>query len=485
MIREIYSLSPEKFSLPRQARAASRIHMVEPSLKTTGQFLSEDSRPTQPSRARLHYAALLETTQALTRIQDYHEFLQLVLEKMLDVSGADTVRVLLLDEGKLQFIGGRDPRRGALSSDASPLPQVVIDRVSSTHEAVCVRDVSRDIDLHTDPGLAAKYISALLVLPMYRGDALFGVVYLDCHSVLVWLDDLDVSILKGMTTQLALYTDNAINMSEIARLNENIESEVQDRTESLVQANEFLARQLADAEKQLVEKEHEEQKRARFFAALAHEFRSPMQLVLGHAHMILAEGEEKFSPDQRRSMDVIMKTSQHIRDLVTKVMDANKLEEGEMTISPAPFDLRPLIDEVVDMGRGLLEDKPTVQINKYYAPDLFPMVVGDPTRIRQVMLNLVSNACRFTDKGKITVSAMEHDSYVVISVVDTGAGIAPDKLNSIFEPYKQADALRAHTGAGLGLSISKQLVELHGGKIIVKSTVGTGSIFAFNLPIAM
>src|SRR5262249_32427726 len=157
----------------------------------------------------------------------------------------------------------------------------------------------------------------------------------------------------------------------------------------------------------------------------------PMQLLLGHATMILADGEEKLTEAQRKSLKVIMKTSEHVRDLVTKVMDARRLEESEMTIAPLPFDLRSLIDELVGMGAGLLTNK-EVKIISYYDAENLPLVVADPMRIRQVMLNLVANACRFTDKGKITISATEHDSYVVVSVVDTGIGIDPEKVKTIF-----------------------------------------------------
>ncbi|HVO42050.1 MAG TPA: GAF domain-containing sensor histidine kinase [Aggregatilineales bacterium] len=445
---------------------------------------SEESRPTQPSRARLHYAALLETSLALTRVQDYHEFLQLILEKMLEVSGADSATVLLFDENTFYIIGGRDPR-GSVYDEAVPLSSAVIDRVKASLDTVCVREIAHDPELRNDTMLASKYISAVVALPMFRNATLFGLVYLDSHAALDGIDDLDLSILKGMTADLALYTDNVINLSEIARLGEETEAELKERTQSFVEANEFLATNLERMEREAAAQDLDNRERARFYAALAHEFRSPMQLILGHAHMVLAQGEERLSPDQRRSLDVILKTSQHIRDLVTKVMDANKLDENAMTLVTASFDLRPLIDEVIAMGQGFLADKPDVHLTTFYNQDAFPLVLGDVTRIRQVLLNLVSNACRFTDTGKITVSAMEHETYVVVSVCDTGTGIPQDKISTIFEPYMQADSLRSHTGAGLGLTISKQLVELHGGKMIVKSTVGVGSIFAFNLPIAL
>jgi signal transduction histidine kinase len=114
-----------------------------------------------------------------------------------------------------------------------------------------------------------------------------------------------------------------------------------------------------------------------------------------------------------------------------------------------------------------------------------PQALGDITRVRQILLNLLVNACRYTERGTITVSAKVDDSYIAVSVADTGIGIPADKLSLIFEPYVQADTVRAHTGAGLGLAISKQLVERHGGQIWVKSTEGKGSTFFFTLPVVL
>src|SRR5262249_39335058 len=151
---------------------------------------------------------------------------------------------------------------------------------------------------------------------------------------------------------------------EIARLNESLDAEVQVRTEQLMEANRWLASRLEKAERTVAEQAETDKKRSRYYSALAHELRSPMQLLLGHGHMMTEEGTERLSQGQAKSLSVIMKTSEHVRDLVSKVVDANKFDEGGMAIAPVAFDLRPLIDEVAEMGRGLLGNK-LVQIIRY------------------------------------------------------------------------------------------------------------------------
>jgi two-component system sensor histidine kinase ChiS len=286
-----------------------------------------------------------------------------------------------------------------------------------------------------------------------------------------------------LTSQFSLATDAAISYGEIARLNEALETEVQERTTQLTQANAWLADTLQQSETKLAEQMEIDRRRSRFFSALAHELRAPIQLLLGHAYLAVEEGSERLTSLQHNSLTVILKTCEHLRDLIGKVMDASKLDEGGMSIDAAPFDVQPLIDDTLNLSRGFLKNK-SVQLACDCLPNL-PQVVGDKTRIRQVLLNLLANACRFTDRGRVSVSAAVDGQYLVIGVTDTGTGIPADKLETIFEPYIQADALRSHGGAGLGLAISKQLVELHGGRLWVTSTVGSGSTFYFSLPTVM
>jgi signal transduction histidine kinase len=439
---------------------------------------------TRVERVLVCYKALLETSQLLNRTTDFHELLQFLLAKVLDISRADSATMFLTDEsGGFQFIGGRGPNRKPLGEGDVVLSPAVMDRLFRTQDMVCIRDVGHDPALKNDMDLAAQYLGAVIALPMLRSDTILGIVHLGSRLPMPWIDDLDLTTLKSMVAQLSLATDNAIALSEVTRLNETVDAEIQSRTAQLSEANSWLAGNLQRAENELSSQAELQKTRSRFYAALAHELRSPTQLLLGHAYLALDEGDGNLSSLQRNSMNVILKTCEHIQSLVAKVMDAGKLEEGGMTIVPAPLDVRPVIDEAVDLSRGMLKGKP-VEISHVYPEDL-PNTVADGTRVRQVLLNLLANACRYTDQGTVIVTAAASNGYIMISVADSGIGISPQSLEIIFEPYTQVDSLRSHSGAGLGLAISKQLVELHGGKMWVKSKVGSGSTFFFTLPIEL
>ncbi len=426
--------------------------------------------------------ALLETSQILNRTADFHELLQVILSKMLEISQADTAIMLFTDEaGGFQFIGGYNSHHKTLEEGDVRVSQTIVERLYNSLDTACIRDVARDPVLRNDMDLAAQYLSAVIAVPIMRGDTILGIVHLGSRGAMPWIDDLDLATLKGMTAQLSLTTDNAIALNEVQRLNEAVEAEVQSRTEQLSAANSWLATKLQEVENELAVQTGLQKTRSRFFSALAHELRSPIQLLLGHAYLALEEGTGNLNSLQHNSLTVILKTCEHLQNLVSKVMDAGKLEEGGMAIAPVPLDVRPLIDETVNSSRGFLKGKP-VELAGIYPANL-PNVVADGTRVRQVLLNLLANACRFTDQGSIVVSASASDGYITINVADTGIGIPQDKLDIIFEPYIQVDTLRSKAGTGLGLAISKQLVELHGGKLWATSKIGNGSTFSFTLPI--
>ncbi len=447
----------------------------------TGSLVENRSRV---ERVLARYKALLETSQRLNRTSDFHELLQFILGKMLEISQADSAAMFLSDEaGGFQFIGGRGANRKPLNEGDVQLSPAVVERVFRDLDTVCILDVSHDPAMLNDMDLAAQYLGAVIAAPMLRGDTILGIVHLASHAAMTWFDDLDLATLKSMVAQLSLATDNAIALSEVTRLNEAVESEIQGRTAQLSEANSWLASNLQRAESELSSQAELQKTRSRFYAALAHELRSPTQLLLGHAYLALDEGAGNLSSLQVNSLNVILKTCEHIQSLVAKVMDAGKLEEGGMAIAPASLDVRVLINDAVELSRGLIKGKP-IELSHLY-PDDLPNVVADSTRIRQVLLNLLANACRFTDQGTIIVTAAASNGYVMISVADSGIGIGPDSLEMIFEPYTQVDSLRSHAGAGLGLAISKQLVELHGGKMWVKSRVGSGSTFFFTLPVEL
>lgn len=224
-----------------------------------------------------------------------------------------------------------------------------------------------------------------------------------------------------------------------------------------------------------------------FVAKVSHEFRTPLNMIIGLTDVLMDTPEvygENLSPALLDGLKIVNRNCEHLSKMVNDILDLSQTEMGCLTLRREWTDLAEVTDAALTTVRPLMEKKRlTLQINM---PIDLPQVYCDRTRISQVILNLVSNAARFTDQGGITVSARRQEQHVIISVTDTGPGVLPEDSERIFEPFCQGrgNPWREQKGSGLGLSISRQFVELHGGQMWLDSEPGVGSAFSFKLPIS-
>ncbi len=258
--------------------------------------------------------------------------------------------------------------------------------------------------------------------------------------------------------------------------------------EDLAQANSQLAR-LTDRLKAM-HQVAEEARRAKeeFVARVSHELRTPLNMIIGFADMIRRAPHvygTKLPSALLADIATIQRNAQHLASLVDDVLALSQMEAERMTLTKEWASLQEIVETAVLAVRPLFESKGlSLEVE---IPAHLPQIFCDSTRIRQVLLNLLSNAGRFTEQGGVKVKVRREDDKVIVSVADTGPGIAPEKLKRVFEPFEQLDSTlrRRYGGSGLGLSISKRFVEMHEGKMWLESEVGKGTTVYFSLPFPM
>jgi len=228
--------------------------------------------------------------------------------------------------------------------------------------------------------------------------------------------------------------------------------------------------------------------KSQFLANMSHELRTPLNSIIGFSRVILKGIDGPITELQQQDLTAIYNAGQHLLGLINDILDLSKIEAGKMELAFEDVDIADLVNSVMSTAVGLVKDKPVKLIKEI--DDNLPIIHADPIRVRQVLLNLISNAAKFTEEGHIKVFARLQKGphglpEVLIGVEDTGPGIAKEDQEKLFKPFSQVDAspTRKTGGTGLGLSISRNLVEMHGGRIWVESEPGKGSTFYFTLPV--
>lgn len=229
------------------------------------------------------------------------------------------------------------------------------------------------------------------------------------------------------------------------------------------------------------------QSKSSFMARMSHELRTPLNLIIGFSNAMLEHPEmyemQPLPEIYQADISAIRASGQHLLGLINDILDLAKVEAGRLELHKAPFQIEALLEEMYKTAGALLLNRPVVLTRDWPSP--LPTIVADETRIRQVLLNLISNASKFTDEGEISLGARANDKEVLIWVRDSGIGIAPEDQARMFGEFEQteSDDSRQRGGTGLGLSICRWLVEMHNGKIGLESTPGIGSTFFFTLPL--
>ncbi len=402
--------------------------------------------------------ALGEVGQAVSSTLDLETVLTRIASHAVQLSGADGGAIYEYDEAtqEFQLRGSHQIEKelvDALRASPIQLGGGAVGQSAVSREPVQVTDVLDERQYATArfrPMLGRLGYRSLLAVPLLREDRIMGGLTIYRRRTGSFSPEV-INLLQTFATQSVLAIQNA-----------RLFREIEDKSKQIEAANRH---------------------KSEFLANMSHELRTPLNAIIGFSEVL---GERLFgelNEKQAEYTDDILSSGRHLLSLINEILDLSKVEAGRMELELAEFDL-PL---AIDNARTFVRERATKHgINLDVTVDeRLGDFVGDERKIKQVLLNLLSNAVKFTPEGgRIGINARQADGSVEISVSDTGIGIAPEDQPKIFEEFRQVGSDYAHKveGTGLGLTLAKKFVELHGGKIWVESEVGKGSTFSFTLP---
>ena len=303
-----------------------------------------------------------------------------------------------------------------------------------------------------------------LCVPLVVGPWVIGVLNVESPQPNAFTED-DRRLLSTVASNMSVLVERASLFEEV----ESARTELQQRAEALEEAN--------------VRLQELDRLKDEFLASMSHELRTPLNSIIGFSEVLIDGLQGEMRPEQRDCVESIHSGGEHLLALINDILDLSKIEAGRMTLEPTTFDVMDLLEEVEATTTPLVENKSQMLTVEHVA-DL-PYLTADRFRIKQVLLNLLSNACKFTPmQGHIALSCRPADpGTVLFSVADDGIGIKPQDQEIVFEEFRQIDGsdTREITGTGLGLAISKRLIEMHGGRIWLASEYGHGTTFFFEL----
>jgi signal transduction histidine kinase len=414
------------------------------------------TRTAELTRSVDELRALGEVGQAISSTLDLRTVLSMIVARATQLSGTDAGVVYEYDEQREVFLPRASERLEAEIVEtmlATPVRkgEGVTGQLAEVREPIQLPDIlAAPTESRVRGALVRAGYRALLAVPLVRENHLLGGLTVIRKATGAFAPEV-IELLRTFATQSALAIQNA-------RLFREIESK---------------GRQLAAAS----------QHKSEFLANMSHELRTPLNAIIGYSEMLQEEAQDLHQDSFIPDLEKINSAAKHQLSLINDILDLSKIEAGRMELELTDFHLPTAIDNALTLVRERAARRGiTLQAT---VDSRLSDVRADERKIKQVVLNLLSNSIKFTPEGgRIEVQAIPVDGSVEVSVTDTGVGIAPEDQNTVFEEFRQVGVSTAkQEGTGLGLTLCRKFVELHGGKIWVKSQVGVGSTFTFTIPV--
>lgn len=437
------------------------------------------------SEKNLDLLSVLKAAETLSGAIDLDAFLNRMMNIIVENAGAQRGCILFAQDKAFRddenFKANELMVRGSHPDPMSveQIPETLLNYVVRVKEVYVVHDSAAEAKLSLGLESLGRLPQSLLIMPLLVAGKLRGLLYLEHRDLKGFFTDDRIDVLQLLANQTCILFDNASLNQRLIANNRNLEIKVEQRTEELARAK--LKAEEATAAK------------SNFLANMSHEIRTPMNAVIGLSRLALRKQNQ---PVHRDYLEKILNSSESLLTLINDILDFSKIEAQKLTLEAIPFSLEESLRRVVNLNNHKMHEK-HLEFVLSVDSRIPNSLIGDPLRIEQIIINLVSNAIKFTDQGYIHLSLLlldetisesgESDNNLTlqIRVKDSGIGMSDEQSSKLFQSFSQADnsVTRKYGGTGLGLAICKQLCELMQGSISVTSRLGEGSEFVVNLKV--
>jgi signal transduction histidine kinase/putative methionine-R-sulfoxide reductase with GAF domain len=425
------------------------------AIENTRLFEEVQARTRDLTQALEYQTATSDVLGVISRSKfDLQPIIDTIVETATRLCQAERGALMRFEDGGFRLL----PTTGAMTG---PVTQRLIDRllpidrgsvtgrVAIERRTVHILDLQADAEFTLLRGTEGDDRRTCLGVPLIASNGLLGALVLQRTEVLPFTQE-QIKLVETFADQAVIAFENTRLFDEIVRKSQELE----------------------------IASQHKSQ----FVANMSHELRTPLAAILGYAELMQ---EGFYEPLGQKSLDALARirsNGKHLLGLINTVLDIAKIESGQFTLNMSEYAIESVVETVRSATESLAQNKKLALKTEVAKP--LPIGVGDEQRLTQVLLNLVGNAIKFTDAGEVRVTAKAIDGHFAVTVADTGPGIPAEHQTRIFDQFHQVDSsnTKAKGGTGLGLAIAKQIVEMHGGRIWVESTVGKGSMFQMEIP---
>ncbi len=462
-------------------------YYTERTPQVTERILGTESSHTTDSEVDL--SSILKASRVIAGEIDLAQLLRRIVAVVMENAGADRAVVLLETDGVFRCEASADGTETAVLmhealDEIDSLPLTLVNAVIDTRAATIYDDATAHIDVDPQYFLRTD-TKSVLCLPLVNAGRVRAVLYLENHAMTGAFSRDRLEVLRTLSSTVVVSLENARLYGQIREHNAMLERRVSERTVELEIARDNLQRQRDDAERARSIAEAATLSKSEFLARMSHEIRTPMNGIRGMLTLLSRTTLSNIQTDYTRK---IRSSADHLLGIINDILDFSKIEAGKLMIEERPFRIEDVFSDISDVLAAPAAFK-KIELIFDIDPEIPETLIGDAQRLRQILINLVGNGIKFTERGSVVVrTAVATDTQRSITlqfvVADTGIGMTDEEQDRVFASFSQADPSisERYGGTGLGLAISQRLAQLMEGTISVQSKAGIGSEFTVTLP---